>query len=172
VLVEEIERMPDSVRTEAGLPRGLRRTGRFRAIDMPVYDSFEPIGAAIVPFAYVIPERMAKVIENLRVHGVTVDRVGELPLDAVDEFMVDSIVKAPQPSEGHRETRIMGRWVRSRTRSATRDWVVFTGQRLGRLAAYLLEPESDDGLVNWNYFDADLVAGSRYPVLRVHRSVR
>jgi hypothetical protein len=36
------------------------------------------------------------------------------------------------------------------------------------LAAYLLEPESDDGLAAWNFFDPDLQPESEYPVLRVH----
>ena len=35
--------------------------------------------------------------------------------------------------------------------------VVRTGQPLGALAAYLLEPESDDGLAVWNFFDRDIV---------------
>ena len=31
------------------------------------------------------------------------------------------------------------------------------GQVLGKVAAYLLEPESDDGLLVWNFFDRNLV---------------
>ena len=40
-------------------------------------------------------------------------------------------------------------------------------QPLGNLAVYLLEPECEDGLTAWNYFDAHLRAGTDFPVLRV-----
>ena len=44
-----------------------------------------------------------------------------------------------------------------------------TGQPLGNVAAYLLEPESDDGLLVWNFFDRYVVpqwgrAPLSYPV--------
>ena len=34
------------------------------------------------------------------------------------------------------------------------------------LAAYLLEPESDDGLTTWNFFDTSLRVGGAHPVMR------
>lgn len=43
--------------------------------------------------------------------------------------------------------------------------VVRTNQPLGRLAMYLLDPESHDGLITWDAFDAYLVRRN-YPVLR------
>jgi hypothetical protein len=36
---------------------------------------------------------------------------------------------------------------------------VTTAQPLGRVAAALLEPESDDGLLAWNFFDRYLTRG-------------
>jgi hypothetical protein len=43
--------------------------------------------------------------------------------------------------------------------------IVPTNQPLGRLAFYLLEPESDDGLTTWNFLDQALQSG-RHPVLK------
>jgi hypothetical protein len=34
-------------------------------------------------------------------------------------------------------------------------------------ALYLLDPESDDGLVTWNVFDGELAPGRIFPVWRV-----
>jgi hypothetical protein len=31
----------------------------------------------------------------------------------------------------------------------------------------MLEPQSDDGLVTWNYFDSELKPGGVYPVLKI-----
>jgi hypothetical protein len=47
--------------------------------------------------------------------------------------------------------------------------VVSATGRFGPLAAYLLEPESDDGLVDWNFFDTSLATGKPFPVIRLYR---
>ena len=39
-------------------------------------------------------------------------------------------------------------------------------QPLARLAFYLIEPASDDGLVNWNALDGQLKDAKVYPILR------
>ena len=49
--------------------------------------------------------------------------------------------------------------------------VVRTAQPLGRLVCYLLEPESDDGLVNWNFFDPYLETGKMFPVYKIMQNV-
>ena len=45
--------------------------------------------------------------------------------------------------------------------------MVSTTQPLDVLAAYLLEPDSEDGVVTWNFLDADIVAGASYPIRRL-----
>jgi hypothetical protein len=49
--------------------------------------------------------------------------------------------------------------------------LVRTAQPLGALAAYLLEPEAEDGLVAWNVFDGQLVPGALFPVARVRQDL-
>jgi hypothetical protein len=39
-------------------------------------------------------------------------------------------------------------------------------QPLARLAFYLIEPASDDGLVTWNVLDDQLKDAKTYPILR------
>ena len=50
---------------------------------------------------------------------------------------------------------------------------VSTAQPLANVAAYLLEPESDDGLVVWNFFDRYLASQwsrepKEYPVYKLY----
>ncbi len=45
--------------------------------------------------------------------------------------------------------------------------LVPTEQPLGKLAAHLLEPEADDSLAHWNFFDPDIQPEEEFPVLRV-----
>jgi hypothetical protein len=42
VIVETLERTGDTLRTEPGVRRGMRRTGSYRRMQMPVYDRFVP----------------------------------------------------------------------------------------------------------------------------------
>ena len=46
---------------------------------------------------------------------------------------------------------------------------VTTDQPLGTLAAYLLEPASEDGVVTWNLLDRELQPGQPYPILRTRQ---
>jgi len=48
------------------------------------------------------------------------------------------------------------------------EMVMVHGDQAQDVAAlYLLDPESDDGLVTWNVFDGELSPGKPFPVLRV-----
>ena len=48
--------------------------------------------------------------------------------------------------------------------------VVKTAQPLGSLAAYLLEPRSEDGLTTWGVLGDSLAANSNFPVMRLPKS--
>jgi hypothetical protein len=76
---------------------------------------------------------------------------------------------ATQTFEGHTIRRLEGQWgTKLDLKPGTKFWEVRTDQPLGRLAFYLLEPTSDDGLVAWNYLDETLKDGTaaQYPILR------
>jgi hypothetical protein len=85
----------------------------------------------------------------------------------VELFTVDSIVRSPRPFQRHHEVRVEGRWSSDTRTLRAGTIVVRTGQPLSILAAYLLEPDSDDGLTTWNFFDSALQLGGAHPVMRV-----
>jgi Zinc carboxypeptidase len=145
-----------------------RRTGVFRTLEMPVYDRFVAERKEARPESYLIPERLAGVIELLARQGIELER-GAARGARLERFMVDSLRQEPQ-FEGHRPTVIEGEW-RPYAGEAGAGWYrVRTAQPLGLLAAYLLEPASEDGIVTWNLLDAELVAGRAYPILRSQSS--
>ncbi len=173
VVAEIVERTGDSARTQAGVPKGRRRTGRYITVKMPVFDRFKPTLVANVPLRYVIPAGDTQVVRVLRDHGITVNQTsaqagagGGTPVD-VNVFVVESATVAPRPFQGHREMRVAGKWRRGTREIAPGSFTVETSQPLGLLAVYLLEPDSDDGLVNWNYFDSRLSPGGTYPVFKI-----
>ena len=146
-----------------------KRTGVFKTIRMPVYDRFRPARREALPAAYFLPPEQAPIAELLRRHGVQVSRLTASWDGAAEAFRVDSLVTSPGVFEGHREVRVEGAW-QARDASATAGWYfVPTSQRLGLLAAYLLEPASEDGFATWNFFDRDLRRGREAPVLRTRQ---
>jgi hypothetical protein len=141
-----------------------RRTGVFRTIEMPVYDRFEPARKEALPQAYLIPARLGRVVELLRRQGIAVERGHRVPA-GLEQFLVDSVRREPL-FEGHRLTAVDGRWVPCRDAPGSEWYVVRTAQPLGLLAAYLLEPASEDGVVTWNLLDTELAPGRPHPILR------
>jgi hypothetical protein len=81
--------------------------------------------------------------------------------------MVDSIITSARPFQAHREVRLRGHWERGLQTLPARSFIVPTAQAKGTLVVYLLEPESDDGFVNWNLFDRELKKGAPYSVRRI-----
>ena len=167
MLVEVLERTVDSVRTEPGVRRGIRRTGRIRRVKVPIIDRFEPALGQTLPYAWVIPPGQESILGTLRANGVFVERATAPVLTRVERFAIDSVIKAPNAFQGHQEVRLTGRWVADTATIASGTHIVRAGQPLGILTLYLLEPQSDDGLVTWNFMDAWLRAGATYPLLRV-----
>jgi len=146
-----------------------RRTGVYRTIEMPVFDRFVASRREAMPEMYLVPERLASVVELLRRQGIAVERLRDPVPEPLEVFVVDSVGRGPA-FEGHHPVRIEGRWAEERRTHTEPSWYrVSTAQPLGLLAAYLLEPASEDGVVTWNLLDAELSPGRPYPILRSPR---
>jgi hypothetical protein len=167
VIKEDIDKTGDSSLTQPGVPRGERRTGRYRTIRMPVYDRFTSTLDRLPPAAYVIAPQDTAVVTLLRLHGIRVDRSDSAWIARGESFTVDSIITSPRSFQGHHEVRIRGTWLRGMQGIPPKSFIVSTAQPRGVLAVYLLEPESDDGVTTWNFFDQDLKKGGRFPVTRI-----
>jgi hypothetical protein len=144
-----------------------RRTGVFRSIRMPVYDRFTAARKEARPFGYLLPPQHGYLVELLRRQGILVQRLRARWQGAGETFTVDSVVAARNAFEGHRPVSVEGRWQSADIAAAAGWYFVATRQRLGLLAAYLLEPGSEDGFVTWNFLDRDVRPRATYPVRRV-----
>ena len=88
---------------------------------------------------------------------------------SVESFAVTEITASDRLNNGHYTNTIAGEVELEAKKFPIGTYYVSTAQPLANVAAYLLEPESDDGLVFWNFFDRYLApqfgGGSRtYPV--------
>ena len=131
-----------------------------------MYDRFDPVLSVHVRHGYVIPAEHASVVHLLAAHGVIANRAVTARVTALERFTIDSVIRAPRPFEGHREERVTGQWSTVTETIPAGAYLIPTDQPLGRLAVYLLEPESDDGLITWNFFPG-LERGTVFPVARI-----
>ena len=163
VTYEILERTGDSSRTQPGVPRGIRRTGRLVTLAMPVFDRFVSTLDRPVVGQYVISGRDTATLRRLARHGVGARPIAELPR-SLDEFVIDSVVRAARPFQGHHEARVYGEW-----RRATTDIVdphAVDAVAKAALVMYLLDPESDDSFGTWDVYASPLAPGV-HPVRRV-----
>lgn len=127
--------------------------------------SFESTEAERVPAAYYVPADEKVAIERLRAHGIALERVDRAATLPLEEFRIASTDTTPQAFENHQERTVAGQYAAVDRAVPVGAYRVPMTQPLARLAFYLLEPRSNDGLLTWNVFD-EAVKRSTYPVLR------
>lgn len=127
----------------------------------------EPTVLVKRPHAYLFPAGYAKAIEVLQRHGLQVDELREdIELD-VEVYRATKVIRQERTFQKHNAVSVEATSRPESRRIPAGTIIVRTGQPLGNLAVYLLEPESEDGLVTWNFFDEGLKDGQDYPVLRL-----
>jgi hypothetical protein len=112
------------------------------------------------------------VIDKLLQHGLAVEEL-TAPLTAeVESFVIEQVRKAERAFQGHHQVKLTGQYKKETVTFPAGTILVRAAQPLGTLAAYLLEPESDDGLTNWNFLDAYLEPGRAHPVYKLMAEVK
>ena len=157
----------DSASKEPGVRRGYRRTGKYTTVRMPLFVRFTSTLERVPPSAYALPATDTTIANLLRMHGLVVEKLNNDWTGMVESFVVDSVTSAVRAFQGHHETRLKGTWTRQKQTIGAGAYIVRPAQPRGLLSVYLLEPESDDGLVDWNFFDSEVARGKAFPVLRI-----
>jgi len=168
VRVEQIFPLTDSTKREAGM--GMRgRTGIIKLVRMPVMASFTPTLTTTLPFAYAFDTAAGRaLLPILAVHGISVERLTTPAKVTAQSFGVDSVIERGRSETSRMLKDVTGKWSEAGTRTLPAgSYVVSAGQPRGLAAFYLLEPESEDGLAQWSFFDGILAAHADFPVLRV-----
>lgn len=151
----------------------LAMSDRVVPVTMKDYGIFEATRTVQMPRGWLIPRphaespAFAAALERLRLHGLQVHKVAADTELTVERFVIDSYTRAERPFQNRHEARLTGRHELAKLSAQEGAVYVPANQPLVRLAFYLLEPESDDGLVTWNLIEAGLSPGATYPVYRV-----
>ena len=146
--------------------RMLRRLDVRKPEQMWLEAEFESTESERVPSAYYIPPTLTAVLERLRDQGIRLEPIARSATLRVEEFQIETTQIAAQTFEGHRVRTVTGKYQPVERTVTPGYYRVPMNQPLSRLAFYLIEPRSNDGLLNWNFFDDALKDAKVYPVLR------
>jgi hypothetical protein len=106
------------------------------------------------PWAYLLPRDAEQAVALLRRHGILVERLIQPATLSVQAYTVAGVEHERQYNHAA-VTRIQVGEVVNRTEEfPAGTFVVPTAQALGRLAAHMLEVETEDNVVYWNTMDA------------------
>lgn len=145
--------------------------------NIPYLAKYTPKHSVRFPRAYLISVSDPSVIEKLHQHGIVVERLAEPALLQVEVFTVSKLTGSGRSIQGHYTSTVEGQTTLDERQFSAGTYYVRTAQPLANVAAYLLEPQSNDGLVFWNYFDRYLAfqwipEPKEYPVYKLYDSVR
>ena len=131
------------------------------------FGNYKSLTSTTLPWAWVISADQPRAIDRLLRHGIVVSTLTENKELKAEQDTVINLKRAITEFQKHKTVRIETQRAVVSTELPAGSYVVQSAQPLGRLAAYLLEAESDDGLVTWNFFDQSIAEGKVYPALRL-----
>jgi hypothetical protein len=151
----------------------IKRTDRKKTYVMPYFADFVPKRTVRLPYAYLIPVYDGEILAKLRGHGLAVEQLAEPATLEVEAFRLKEVKGADRLYQGHRTNQVKGEYAIEKREFPKGTLVVRMAQPLGNLAAYLLEAESDDGLLVWNVFDKHIASQwgrgfQTYPVYKLY----
>jgi len=162
--------------------RGYRRykkTDEKKVYKTPLFHHWAKKAQVRFPYGYLIPLHDKAIIENLKMHGLLVERLAAETTLLVEAFKITKVTptdpynRGARSYQGHYLNAVKGKTVMVEKTFDEGTYFVSTAQPLGNLAAYLLEPQSNDGLLVWNFFDRYLTAQwssalQVYPVYKLY----
>jgi Zinc carboxypeptidase len=144
----------------------LERQGPFRSEEMYEYGSFSSTERERVPAYYYIQDSADAIVGYLDIHGIEYSRLEKAESVETESFRIDSTRVSGRLFQDIRERTVYGSYRSANVVLPPGTVVVNMRQPLARLIFYLLEPRSDDGLLNWAQIDSFIEVGGDYPVRR------
>lgn len=139
--------------------RPYRKGENKKTYKTPLFHHWETKAQVRFPHGYFLALRDPAIVQNLLNHGILVEALDAAVDVNVEVFTVSKVTpmdpygRGARPYQGHYMNRIEGETKMVEKRFPAGTYFIPTGQPLGNLAAYLLEPQSDDGLLVWNFMD-------------------
>jgi hypothetical protein len=106
------------------------------------------------PYAYILPRDAVDAVALLRRHGITVETLQQETALTVQAYVIGDVAYRPVYNHAATVQIEVEEVIELERTFPAGTYVVRTAQMQGRVAAHLLEAESDDGVIYWNRMDA------------------
>ena len=132
--------------------RGAAQPREYEKVVRPVFTKFTATRTTSRPWGYVLPPSLATVVPLLFDHQIAVMRLTE-PLETEVEVYYANEVLNREYFQGHYLKAAKVAKKVEKVRLPAGSFFVPAGQPKANLISYMLEPETDDNLLTWNYLD-------------------
>ncbi len=153
------------------------KTDRKRTVHVPYIARYEATESVIFPFAYLITLFDPMVVNLMQRHGIQVSKLSKAQTFETESFQITGLTAEKQLNQGHYLHSATGSWKPVKAEFKAGTYVIRTAQPLANVAASLLEPQSNDGLLTWNFLDRYLYPQwgpgfNAYPVYKIITPVK
>ncbi len=131
-----------------------------------LWNRAEAVNSVMLPHAYAIDPQHAWAVSKLAQHGIQIKKLNADTALNIESYSVFK-AKRRNPFQGHAMLDVDAKLQSSESTLPKGTYIVEVAQPQGLLAAHLLEPEADDSLAVWNFFDPDVIVDQTFPVKRV-----
>jgi hypothetical protein len=123
-------------------------------VNVPMYNTFRVKTAIARPLYYLVPPQWKEVIEVLKAHGLSLQRIKEAATVEIESYRFRSVQWPAGPFEGRFMPRFSAELFKESRTFPAFSVVVPVADELAKLAMNLLEPTAPDSLTAWGFFNA------------------
>lgn len=152
----------------------VKKTDVLKDYQVDFFSKPVPTRGVTLPAAYIILPIHDEVIQTLKNHGIVVERIRKPFQTGADNFVIEKLELATQLFQGHVFLTVKGHYSSVEVTIPEDSYYVSMKQPLARLIPAMLEPESEDSLIAWGFFNREIVAQwtgrlNLYPIYRLHK---
>ena len=126
--------------------------GGYALETVPVYLKWEPTRTTTRPLGYLLPPSMAPILPRLMDHDIAVYGF-EKPTTIAVEVYYATEVRRDNYFQGHYLQSVSVEKEQEQIEVGQGWYYIPTAQSRANLISYLMEPETDDNLITWNWTD-------------------
>ena len=150
----------------------MKKTDTLKDYKLPYLSLAIPTRGLPQPAGYILTPFQSEALENLRRHGIRVERILEGFKAEAESFKITGVEIDKNIFQGHVLNTIKGNYEKVEVDIPAGSYYVSLEQPLARLIPVLLEPESVDSLAAWGFFNRIIVQQwsnqpGPYPVWRL-----
>jgi hypothetical protein len=153
-----------------------KKTDVYKDYTVPYYCKAVSKRSIPLPNAYILFPYHETIIKNLQHHGIVAEKIRKPFQAEVEVFRIKEIKPANRLYQGHVFISLKGDYVSETLTIPKNSYLISMKQPLARLIPVLLEPESEDSLAAWGFFNRQLVSQwtgkpLQYPVYRLLKTI-